>query len=376
LINDGTGLAAFQVAIAAAASGISVGHGIFKFVEIALGGIAVGFVAGWLVVFLRRRLDEPSLEVAIGLLGAFGSYAAADALGWSGVLAAVTAGLIVGRRAEDISSPEVRLRVEPFWDALSFLLESLLFLLIGLELPDVVSGLPGGSAWSGIADGAAIIATVIVVRFVWMFAVGGTLSLAERRFHFRTEPIPASELTVLGWSGMRGAVSLAGALSIPALAGGHLFPARDQVVFLVYCVVIGTLIVPSFTLGPLVRKLGLAQTEQLREEEVRARIRVNHAALARLEQLAEEHEPPEAVVSRLRGIHELRLTRLETRLRHDGSEESRPADGSPQVQELRAEMINAEREEIGRIRSERSTSAEVMNRIQHDIDLEEARLRR
>ena len=110
LINDGTGLAAFQVAIASAAGGISISHGIFEFVAIAVGGVAIGIAAGWLLVFLRRQLDEPSLEVAIGLLGAFGSYAAADAAGCSGVLAAVAAGLVVGRRAEGISSPEVRLR--------------------------------------------------------------------------------------------------------------------------------------------------------------------------------------------------------------------------------------------------------------------------
>lgn len=376
LINDGTGLAAFQVAIAAGAGGISIGQGILKFVTIAVGGAAVGLAAGWLVVFVRRRLNEPSLEVAIGLLGAFGSYAAADAAGCSGVLAAVAAGLIVGRRAEDITSPEVRLRVEPFWDALSFLLESLLFLLIGLELPDVVKGLPHGSAWLGIAEGAGIVATVIIVRFVWMFGFGRCLPLAGRVSRVSIEPIPAKQLTVLGWSGMRGAVSLAGALSIPVLAGSHPFPARDQVIFLVYCAVIGTLIVPSFTLGPLVQKLGLAESVQLREQEIRARIRVNHAALARIEELAEEHRPPEEILSRLRGIYELRLARLENRLRHGGPEEPRQGDDSPPVRELRTEIVDAERRAVGQLRAERATSAEVLGRIQHDIDLEEARLRR
>ncbi|MGB0092700.1 MAG: Na+/H+ antiporter [Solirubrobacteraceae bacterium] len=376
LINDGTGLAAFQVAIASAAGGISISHGIFEFVAIAVGGVAIGIAAGWLLVFLRRQLDEPSLEVAIGLLGAFASYAAADAAGCSGVLAAVAAGLVVGRRAEGISSPEVRLRVEPFWDALSFLLESLLFLLIGLQLPSVVDGLPGGGTWTGVADGVAIIATVIAVRFLWMFVSERGLSLAARIVRPGIEPIPPSELTVLGWSGMRGAVSLAGALSIPVAAGSHAFPARDQIIFLIYCVVIGTLIVPSFTLGPLVRRLGLAQNAQLLEQEIHARIRVNHAALARLEELAGEHEPPEDLLSRLRGIYELRLTRLETRLRHDESSSVAHDDASPPLQQLRQELIDAEREAVGEIRSERSVPAEVLGRISHDIDLEEARLRK
>ena len=374
LINDGTGLAAFQVAIAAAAGGISIGDGIFKFVTIAIGGVAIGLAAGWLLVWVRRRLNEPSLEVSIGLLGAFGSYAAADAAGCSGVLAAVTAGLYVGRLAEDISSPEVRLRVEPFWDALSFLLESLLFLLIGLQLPSVVRALPGAATY--IADGVAITATVIVLRFFWMFAFGRGLPLVGRIVRTSVDRIAGPELTVLGWSGMRGAVSLAGALSIPALAGSHPFPARDQVIFLVYCVVIGTLIVPSFTLGPLVKHLGLAQSAQLREQEIRARIRINHAALARLEELVEEHRPDEELIMRLRGIYELRLTRLEGRLRHDGADPAEHADGSPSVQQLRRELIDAERRAVAEIRAERSTPAEVVGRIQHDIDLEEARLRR
>ncbi|MBV8990120.1 MAG: Na+/H+ antiporter [Solirubrobacterales bacterium] len=376
LINDGTGLAAFQVTIAAAAGGFSVSQGIFKFVTIAVGGAAIGIAAGVLIAFVRRRLNQPSLEVAIGLLGAFGSYAAADAAGCSGVLAAVAAGLFVGRRAEDISSPEVRLRVEPFWDALSFLLESLLFLLIGLELPDVVKGLPGGNAWTGIADGAAIVATVIALRFLWMFGFGRCLPVAGRIMRVAIDPIPAKQLTVLGWSGMRGAVSLAGALSIPVLAGSQPFPARDQVIFLVYCAVIGTLIVPSFTLGPLVQKLGLGESAQLREQEIRARIRVNHAALARLEELAEQHQPSEEIVARLRGIYELRLTRLENRLHDDRPEDSEHVDGALPLRELRSEIVSAERRAVGQIRSERAAPAEVLGRIQHDIDLEEARLRR
>ena len=122
------------------------------------------------------------------------------------MLAAVAAGLVVGRQAEGISSPEVRLRVEPFWDALSFLLKSLLFLLIGLQLPSVVNGLPGGGTWTGVADGVAIIATVIAVRFLWMFVSERGLSLAARIVRPGIEPIPPSELTVLSWSGMRGAV--------------------------------------------------------------------------------------------------------------------------------------------------------------------------
>jgi NhaP-type Na+/H+ or K+/H+ antiporter len=127
LINDGTGLAVFQVAVAAVGGGFSAGHAALRLLTISAGGVAVGLLGGWVLVRLRRPLDAPSVEIVLGLLAAFGTYSAADAAGFSGVLAAVTAGLYAGRHAQDISSPEGRLRMEPFWDAVTFVLESVLF---------------------------------------------------------------------------------------------------------------------------------------------------------------------------------------------------------------------------------------------------------
>lgn len=260
LINDGTGLAAFQVAVAAAAGGFSLGHGIGEFALISLGGTAVGLIAGCLVVGLRRRIDHLATEVVIGLTAAFGSYLAARALGFSGVLAAVAAGLYVGHRAEAISSPEVHRLGERFWDAVTYLLESLLFLLIGLQFLLILRGLPSTSAWTPLGEAVAVLAAAVLLRFAWMYTFAHGLSLLGRVLPDRVEPLRRAELTVLGWSGMRGALSLAGALSIPLLAGGRPFPARDEVIFLVYAVVLGTLIVPSLTLERLVRRLGLAQS--------------------------------------------------------------------------------------------------------------------
>lgn len=371
LINDGTGLAAFQVAVVAAGGGISIGSGVLRFIAISVGGCAVGLVVGWILVGVRRRLDEPSLEIVLGLLAAFGSYVAAYAIGWSGVLAAVTAGLYAGRHAEDISSAGGRLNMEPFWDALTFVLESVLFLLIGLQLPSIVSGLHG-SLGAGIGDGAVLVVVVFAVRAAWM----GAQRIMPPAVG-RTEPLSGRELTVLGFSGMRGALSLAGALSIPLVVSHQPFAARDQVIFLVYVVVIGTLVLPSLTLESLVRRLGLAGEDELDRIDVDARLRILRAGLARLEEVAPDADVPPATLDRLRAMMHLRLERLDARRRRDGAGGAH-GTGSPDVdaavRRLRQEMIAAERAALAQLRRERRVPAQVLARIQRDIDLDEIRL--
>jgi CPA1 family monovalent cation:H+ antiporter len=367
LINDGTGLAAFQVAVAAAAGGIALGSGALRFVGISLGGCAIGAAAGWLLVWLRRRVDEPSLEIVLGLLAAFGAYVAALVIGASGVLAAVTAGLYSGWRADDISSAETRLQIEPFWDALSFLLETLLFLLIGLQLPTIVRGLSGEGAGTAVAQGAVLVAATLGVRCLWM---GALAALPRRR-----RPLPRRELIVLAAGGMRGALSLAGALSIPLMAGHHAFPERDRVIFMVYAVVVGTLIVPSLGLERLIRRLGLGQEAELQWAEIQARMHVVHAGLARLEELGAQPGVPAPTIERLRGILELRLTRLQARERdHGGGTDGDEKVDDASIARLRHDVIGAERDALAQLRSERSAPAQVLSRIQRDIDLDEARL--
>jgi Na+/H+ antiporter len=363
LINDGTGLAVFQVAVAAAAGGVSLGSGTLRFMGISVGGCVIGAGSGWVLVRLRRRVNDPALEIALGLLAAFGSYVAASALGVSGVLAAVTAGLYAGWREEEISSAETRLQIEPFWDALSFLAESLLFLLIGLQLPTIVDELPGGVPGTAMLDGVVLVAAAVAVRGGWMAAMAA--------FH----RLPRRELVVLATGGMRGALSLAGALSIPLLAAGHPFPSRDRIVFLVYVIVIGTLVVPSLGLEALVRRLGLAQGEAIHRQEVEARLHVANAALAKLEELERDEAGASAALDRIRGTLELRLTRLRTEERaHSGDADEDATASGPVIARVRMELIGAERRAVAELRDRRETPVQVLSRIQRDIDLDEARL--
>jgi Na+/H+ antiporter len=369
LVNDGTGLAVFQVAVAAVSGGFSPAHGVVALVEISAGGIAIGLAGGWLLVALRRGLDEPQVEIVLGMLAAFGTYVAAQAAGFSGVLAAVAAGLYTGRHTLQISSARARLQMEPFWDALTFVLQSVLFLLIGLQLVAIVDGLPRGETKTAALTAVAALGVLFALRAAWMLAVAPALS---RLTHRGAHPLPRSHAAVLSWSGMRGALSLAGALSIPLSAAGHPFPSRDELIFLVYCAVLGTLIVPSFTLGPLLGWLGLAQGERLRRQERDARVHVAHAALAELERVAGERELSEELLARLRAVYELRLARLEAGGGDGGPRREREAD---ELAMIRHELIAAQRRALGELRAGREVGAEVLARIRHDIDLEETRLR-
>jgi Na+/H+ antiporter len=366
LINDGTGLAVFQVAVAAAAGGISPASGLLRFVAISLGGCAAGLIVGWLLVRLRGRLNDPSLEIVLGLLAAFGAYLGASAAGCSGVLAAVTAGLYSGWRGRHISSAKSRLQIEPFWDALSFVLESLLFLLIGLQVPTIVHGLSGEGPAAAIWQGASLVVVALAVRGLWMAA----LALAS----WLPRPLPPRQLVVLAASGMRGALSLAGALSIPLMAGHHAFPARDRIIFLVYVIVLGTLVLPSLGLEQLVRRLGLAQPDELRRQEIMARTHVAHAGLARLEEMAAQQDVPTPTIDRLRAVLELRLARLEANARREQGDVEEAADDDAMIAALRRELITAERDAVEDLRARHAITAQVLGRIQRDIDLDEARL--
>lgn len=373
LLNDGAGLAALQVAVAAAATGgIAPVHGLLKFLAISAGGWAIGLACGWMHVVLRRRLDEPSLEIVLSLLVAYGAYTASTAAGCSGVLAAVAAGLYSGRRAEEIATAGVRLRVEPFWDALSFVLQSILFLLIGLQVRGLVQQLPSGGVGDTATAAVVLIAAALVLRTAWLFAAEPVLAGVARLARRGGARLARAELATLAWSGMRGALSLAGALSIPVVAGGHPFPGRDRVIFLVYCIVVGTLLVPSLTLGPIVRRLGLSEDEESRRLELDVRTRIIHAALARLDELAEAEHADADTLARFRGLLELRLARAQAA--DPGPADGTRPRGSADVPALRRELLRVERGTLAELRARHEIPARVLQRIQHELDLDEARL--
>jgi CPA1 family monovalent cation:H+ antiporter len=307
LVNDATALVAYKLAVGAAVAGtISLAHASVEFVWASAGGIATGAIVAWLAPRVVRWITVPEVEIALSLLMPFAAYFPAERLGASGVLAAVTAGLLLGRRAHE-SPAGTRLRRHAFWEVLVFLLNSALFLLVGLGFPDILDALdvrPLDLLWQAIA----LTTAVATLRFAWMFLVPRAVAAFGP---LRTQPPERAELLVLGWSGMRGGVSVAAALSVPVLADGRPFPARPEIVFFSYVIVLATLVVPGLTLGPLIRRLEVGSREQARTE-ARARAHLLHAALEHIEELVDKDELPGEIAERLRRLYESRLAGLES----------------------------------------------------------------
>jgi Na+/H+ antiporter len=373
LVNDGTALTAYTIALGAVGTaGVALGSAALQFVGVALGGIAIGLAAGWLLGRLRRIADEPAIDVTLSLITPYAAYIPAERLHVSGVLAAVTAGLWIGNQSLGLSGPESRLRTRTFWDALNFLLNSLLFLLIGLQLTNIVQSIEDAAVLSLLGDAALIAAIVIGVRLLWMFTFPGVVALVAP---FRDDFSPRTnhrERLVVGWSSMRGGVSLAAALAIPKVAdSGVRFPQRDLVIFLAYVVVIVTLVLPGLTLAPLIERLGIGQGEARRRADAEARARLTHAALERLEELARDEEPDDAVVDRLRDRYQARLDRLHGRLEDDAGRGEQLVEAA----RLSRAMLATEREVLQQLERDRAYPADLLQNIQREIDLDESRLR-
>jgi Na+/H+ antiporter len=379
LVNDATALTAYRVTVGAAvAGGFSIWTGIAEFLVAAAGGLVVGLVIAALVEYLLQRLHDPVLENSLVLLLPFVTYAAAEELGragyhGSGVLAVVTAGLYLGHRSPRRLTAATRLQGTEVWRVIEFLLESVVFALIGLQLPTVLDQLPAGSGGSVLV--AAVVALVVTIasRFAWMYPA--TYLRPLQRKEAKGPPTPWTYPTVLAWAGMRGVVSLAAAFALPAN-----FPQRSLILFLTFVVVVGTLLIQGLSLPALIRRLGVTGTEEQQDliREAGAQHAAANAALARLDrELANNTFVPEDVVSRLREKAEIRQLGAWERLGGRGTPDGAAIE-PPTIsfRRLRRSMIEAEREVFIDLRDRGQIDDEVLVRVQRELDLEESILLR
>jgi monovalent cation/hydrogen antiporter len=369
LVNDGTALVAYRFAVAAVVTGsFSLASASAEFVWNVAGGIAVGLAVGYVIRQVRRRLDNPPLEITISILSGYFAYLPAHAAGVSGILAAVTVGIYMGWHTPELTSAQTRLQGIAVWEILFFLLNALLFALVGLQLPSILDGLSGHSPSSLVGYAALICGVVVGARFLWVFPATYLPRLFSR------EPrLSWQATTVLGWAGMRGAVSLAAALALPhTIDAGGPFPNRDLIIFLTFAVILGTLVVEGLTLPAVVRIVGLEDDGKAEKEEVKARIHAAEAALARLDELLVEEWVREDTADRLRGLFNFRRDRFRSRFDPDGDAtvEERSAD----FQRLLRELLDAERGAVLDLRRRGVIDDAVMRRVVRDLDLEEARL--
>ena len=376
LVNDATALVAFKVAVAVAVGeSVSASETVLTFFWDAAAGIAIGLTVGWVIAEVRKRVSDVNTELTISLFSAYGAFIPADQLGVSGVLAAVTCGLVLGYRAPEIASLESRLQGYAMWSILTFLLNAALFILIGLQLPTIVDGLSGVPAGEVIGYAAAVCAAVIAMRFIWSNVMTVVIRTLDRRPSQQARRASWRQRVIGNWAGMRGAVTLAAALALPLQTNaGDPLPGRDLIQFIAFSLIVVTVVGQGLTLPWLIRRLGVVEDGSEEEnEEIKARLVIARAALDRVDQLAEEDWTRDGTVDRVRRLYEFRRRRFKIRAGkiedEDGLEE-----GSLAYQRMMHEIFAAQRRELVRLRNTREISAEVMRRVEREIDLEESRL--
>ncbi len=367
LFNDATSLLLFRVAVSVAVTvgAVSWGHVAGEFVLLAGGGALVGALVAGGVILIRRRTTDPVLEAVIALVTPYAAYVLAESIHGSGVTAVVVASIVIGTQTSRLTNAHVRLQLGAVYQTVVFLLESVVFGLIGLELPTLVRELTGAEPnWP--LQALAITGTLIAVRILWVFPLSAVL----QRRGGRTRPtwqVPA----VVSWAGARGVVPLAAALSIPlATDDGTPLPHRDLVLLLASAVIVITLVVQGFTLAPLVRRAGIAiAPADVAHEHTVAQLHLARAGLTHLEQLADSELASDVVLDQLRRRLSARIDRIEAD-RSSADTEPPPSD----YRALRRDVLSVQRAELDRLFDAGTISDTTRRRVLRGLDLEEAGL--
>lgn len=375
LVNDGSALVIYKIAVAAVATGtFSLLEAGIDFVVQIAGGTALGLLLGRVLVPAASRAGDRALNVTVGLLAPYVAYILGEELNVSGVLAVVALGLYFGWHSATLFSATARQQSYAFWEVLVFLLNSLLFILIGLQFPRIIEGLERYSTAELVGYAALISGVVIGLRLVWQAVVPHGNEPLNRLLGRSYTRAPWRERALIGWSGMRGGVSLAAALALPLEAGGAPFPGRDLILFLAFAVIFSTLILQGLTLPALIRAFRFeGEDERARRAEYEARLRAARVALETLDRICSEERVPARAQERMRELYESRIERWSARLEDvdgDGGHDERSAA----FREWRRELLAAERQTVIDLRNRGEITPEILRRIERDLDLEEARV--
>ncbi|WP_158862421.1 Na+/H+ antiporter [Leifsonia sp. AG29] len=375
LVNDGTALVLWSLAV-----GFTVGDTQVTFGAVALtfvlaygGGALVGALVAWLAILARKRLGDGLTQNIAVLITPFLAYLLAETIHASGVLAVVVAGLIISQAGPRTGVAEGRRQTDAFWTLATFLLNASLFMLVGIELPRATAALAGSDLGMGLLAIAAVSALIIAVRFAYLFGTAYFLRLVDRRPKQRTRRLTNRARVVSGFSGFRGAVSLAAALAVPAtIGGGHPFPGRDFIVFVTTGVIVVTLVVQGLALPGLVRWAKFSGDESVVEERSLAETAAARAALDELPALARKLRVDREVSDRIRREYEEHLELLE--LEDETEDAEQAAERIRQDTELRLALLARKREEMLRLRDQGRIDDIVLRELQRRLDIEEVRL--
>lgn len=373
MVNDATGLVVYRFAVAAVVTGsFSLWQAGLQFVLVSLGSLAIGLVIAWPVAWLHRHLDDAPIEITITMLTPYAAYLAADALQMSGVLAVLAAGLYLSRQSSRFFSSNTRLQANAVWNVLVFLLNGLLFLLIGLQLHRIVAAIEGHSLFTLLWQALLIGLVVIAVRLAWVFPAAYLSRQLSVRLRAR-DPYPGwRNVAIVAWVGMRGGLSLAAALALPlTLTNGAAFPQREVVIFFTFAVILLTLVGQGLSLGPLIRLLGIMRDGSLEQEHALAHQVAARAALARLDELAGEEQVPQEALASLRSHYASKLQALANAT--DSTIIERLDGHEPTQQQLKREILNAERAAVINLRDRGRIDDETLRLVERELDLEELR---
>ncbi len=375
LVNDATALVAYRMSVAAVVAGaFSLRTAMVEFAWAAVAGVGIGVGVGMLIAALRRRLRVSSVASnTVSILTPFATYIPAEHFGASGVLAVAAVGLYLGRQGPRVLSPQTRTQAIAMWEMLAFLLEGLVFILVGLELPMAVAALHEYGIGTLAAATLAVAVAAVLVRMVWVipgtYLLGGTMRLLGR-----PEPVPPwRNVVFIGWAGLRGADSLVVALSLPlTIATGAPFPGRDLILFLTFAIIFVTLVAQGLSLKAVIRALGLKPDPESAREMSAARARLAVVGLETLDALAAEQPGAEDAKKALRLKYEHVAHRFQARLHNKRI--ARDEERIEAYRTMRLKMLGAERNALIVMRDSDEISDDILREIQHDLDLEQVLL--
>lgn len=373
LVNDASALLALEFAAALVVGGQkpTFFEGLGRLLFLVGGGILVGLVSGWVIQRLQRRLVDPPIEITLSLMAPYVSYLLAETLHVSGPLATVVCGLYLGRNQE-VFTTEARLENSAVWNTLDFILNGLVFILIGLQLPFILQGISGIGHRELIFDAAVFSAVVIALRLMWMYPGAWIGYFIRARLLKQNYKRPDNRsIFVLGWTGMRGVIALAAAFSLPrTVQDGSPFPQRELIIFLTFCIILVTLVLQGLTLPTIIRRLGLSEPDPLRLAERDARRRMLRAALDYLDSIKDKEKGSNEAVWR-DTVHHYR--ELYAMYDDHASEPQGTEKQWVELRDLGGDVRTAERAALKKMRSEDRISDHVLRKLERELDLLDTR---
>ncbi len=376
LVNDASGLIAYKYALAA----VMAGNFVFweaglNFLVVVIAGVAIGLAIAWCMRLIHKKfICDPVIEVTLTFLTPFAAYLLSEHFHVSGVLAVVSCGLYLSFYSGEILTHQSRIMAYAVWDVVVFILNGLIFILIGLQLRSVLGGIHDYSTSELLLYGITISLVVIVVRFIWALP---SLMLPRLLTGRKSETIATDprNIVLFGWAGMRGVVSMAAVLSLPLLLGnGQNFPHRNLLIYLTFCVIVSTLVLLGFTLPWVIRKMKIQPHFMVAEEyDIRTKVVSNTIAYIEenLSQLNDE------LLNNLKSKYEIKYNRLQkTDLPpgYFGNEAQPDTNVFNQFSQLQIDLIAVERKELLQLHKTGGVSEEVLRKIERELDLEESRL--